>query len=63
MFAWAIAIYATMRWKKRNYVIEKYKCPTCGLVMTIPRTKRRKKGHIKDIYCVRCRQVQKMKLL
>lgn len=36
-------------------------CPKCGLRLEIPRRvdRRRKEGHIKDIYCIKCGKMQK----
>lgn len=35
-------------------------CNKCGLIMTIPRYKcdKRKEGHIKTMYCVKCGDTQ-----
>ena len=35
-------------------------CPTCGLVMTIPRraSRKRKEGHIKTMYCGICKDTR-----
>ena len=50
-----------MRVHKFN--ISLFKCPDCGLDMFVPREIRHKRkiGHIKDLYCVRCGKIQKMK--
>jgi len=45
--------------KGKHTTIEYYICPECGLKFPIPRQKRREKGHIKDLWCVNCRKVQK----
>ena len=36
-------------------------CPCCGMRMTLPRNsgQKREKNHVKDIYCIRCRMIQK----
>lgn len=46
--------------KQRQFVIERYKCTKCGQEMTVPRAmgKRRPLGHIKHMYCIRCKKVQ-----
>lgn len=46
----------------RNYTISTFKCPECGAEMYVPRKKgqQRAKGHIKDLYCWRCKKVVKM---
>lgn len=41
-----------------RFFIEKYVCTRCGQEMTVPRQKRRKRGHIKHMYCIGCRKVQ-----
>ena len=40
-------------------------CPECGLVMPLPRFcgQQRKKNHIKDLWCPRCREEKKFKEL
>ncbi len=44
--------------KYRRFSIERYVCTRCGQPMTVPRTRKRPRGHIKHMYCIRCRQVQ-----
>ena len=46
----------------KGYTISYFKCPKCGLQMTVPRKKsrQREKGHIKDLYCARCDEIVKM---
>ena len=46
----------------KRYTISYFHCPICNLQMTVPRKKSRKreKGHIKDLYCVNCGKVVKM---
>ncbi len=40
------------------YSISYFKCPNCGLTMTVPRNKAhmRAKNHIKTLFCVRCQK-------
>ncbi len=47
---------------KGNMYISHLKCPECGLDFPIPRYRGRKReeGHIKDLYCPRCKAVRKM---
>ncbi|MBQ3462691.1 MAG: hypothetical protein IJH36_06180 [Clostridia bacterium] len=47
--------------KRRQVVYTICVCPECALRMTVPRKKNqlREYHHIKDMYCVRCRLVQK----
>ena len=42
---------------KHTTMIETYICPKCGLKMYVPRKKgrRRPQGHVKHMYCIRCR--------
>lgn len=44
--------------KTRRFCIEKYTCMICGQAMTVPRRKKRPRGHIKHMYCIKCRKVQ-----
>lgn len=41
-----------------NFTISVFKCPYCGLTMTVPRNKARNRGknHIKTLYCVKCKR-------
>lgn len=41
-----------------NFSISYFKCPYCGLEMTVPRNKARMRGkdHIKTLYCVKCQK-------
>lgn len=39
-------------------IIETYKCTVCGTEMFVPRKRRRKKKHIKHMYCIRCKTKQ-----
>lgn len=43
--------------KKRSYFISRLQCQTCGSITTIPRRnyKRRKRHHIKTMYCPFCK--------
>ena len=45
------------------YNISTFVCPDCGTEMPIPRWlgRRREKGHIKDLYCPKCKKIQKFK--
>lgn len=47
--------------KKRNYSISYFICPECGNSFPLPRPKslKRNKGHIKDVYCVCCNKIVK----
>jgi len=42
--------------KRRSYIISRFICPDCGLVMPLPRYKGKQKehGHVKDIWCPGC---------
>jgi len=42
-------------------VYHEFTCPECGQVITLPRksSKKRKRGHIKDLYCPTCKEVRK----
>lgn len=48
---------------RHEFEISYFKCPFCGLQMTVPRKtgRFRKKGHIKDLYCVKCGKKVKMR--
>lgn len=45
------------------YTISNFKCPVCGNMIPLPRTKAkpRERGHIKDLYCPWCKEVRKTK--
>lgn len=45
----------------RNYTISRCVCMECGLVFPIPRKKQsaRKKGHIKNLWCLSCKEIRK----
>ena len=47
--------------KRQKYNISYFICPECGSSMPLPRKKsrRRDKGHVKDLYCVFCNKVVK----
>jgi Fe2+ or Zn2+ uptake regulation protein len=50
--------------RKRNDIyISKLVCTECGEMFPIPRrhSKRREKGHIKDIWCFKCNKITKFK--
>lgn len=42
---------------EQKFVLE---CPICGLKMTIPRprSRKRKEGHIKTMYCAMCKETR-----
>jgi hypothetical protein len=46
---------------RRNYTISYFICPECGKALPLPRNKcsKRKKNHIKDLYCVYCKKIVK----
>ena len=46
--------------KVTNYKKSDFVCPKCGFVIPLPRVRRqREKGHIKDLYCPRCKKIIK----
>ena len=47
--------------KRQKYVISYFICPECGKSFPLPRkrSKKRDKGHIKDLFCVFCGKVVK----
>ena len=47
--------------KRQKYTTSYFICPECGGTFPLPRkkSKRRDKGHIKDLYCVYCGKVVK----
>ena len=47
--------------KRRSYNISYFICPECGKYLPLPRPKscKRNKGHVKDLYCVYCNKVVK----
>lgn len=47
--------------KRQKHNISYFVCPECGNVLPLPRKKsrRREKGHIKDLFCVYCNKVVK----
>lgn len=40
--------------RKRSFVVHKLVCIKCGQEMWVPRSRLRKRGHIKDLYCITC---------
>ena len=52
-----------MSGRRDCYNISTFVCPDCGTEMPIPRWhgRRREKGHIKDLYCPKCKKTQKFK--
>jgi len=45
---------------RKNFTISDFYCTECGTDMPLPRVKnQREKGHIKDIYCPKCKQIKK----
>lgn len=49
-----------MSGKYSERVYSSFICPECGLRMTIPRRRSRKRaeGHIKTMYCAKCNEVR-----
>ena len=47
--------------RKRSYNISYFICPECGETLPLPRPRscKRNKGHIKDLFCVYCNKVVK----
>lgn len=47
--------------RKQRFTVSTFICPECGLEFPLPRlrAKQRECGHIKDLYCPRCRKVVK----
>ena len=47
----------------KRYSISYFHCPICRFQMTVPRKlcRKRKKGHIKDLYCPNCDKIVKMR--
>lgn len=47
--------------KRRYMVTSNFVCPECGMIMPLPRNhgNRRESGHIKDLYCPRCKETRK----
>ena len=45
--------------KALHYTISYFMCPTCKHILPLPRNKsvKRKKGHIKDLYCIYCNKI------
>jgi len=46
---------------RRNYTISEVYCKECGSKTTVSRKKnrQREKGHIKDVWCIQCRDITK----
>lgn len=51
-----------MTMNKNKYSISRFECPDCGSNMFVPRQKsrKRKNGHVKDLYCPNCKEEKKM---
>lgn len=47
--------------KRQKYTISYFICPECGNITPLPRKKssKRNKGHIKDLFCIRCNEIVK----
>jgi phage FluMu protein Com len=45
--------------KARSFVLRVFKCPGCGRLQTAPKGWESEPGHIKDMYCPFCKEVQK----
>ena len=47
--------------KRKDIYISYLRCGDCGAVFPIPRKKgaRREQGHIKDLWCFRCKKITK----
>ena len=47
--------------KRKDIYISYLRCGECGAVFPIPRKKgaRREQGHIKDLWCFRCKKITK----
>ena len=48
---------------RRCYTISYFTCDTCGTTLSVPRMKGnyREKGHMKDIWCPKCKKVVTLK--
>ena len=46
---------------RRNFTISEVYCSDCGSMTTVPRkkNKQREKGHVKDLWCIRCKTTTK----
>lgn len=44
--------------KRKKTVIRYFKCPECSVIITAPKSKSKgsEKGHIKTMYCYKCKQ-------
>lgn len=49
----------TSRTRPKRVKIESYICHNCGQKMYVPRIRSRERGHIKDMWCVRCEEITK----
>ena len=49
--------------KRTDIYISELRCEECGELFPIPRMmhKRREEGHIKDLWCYRCKKITKFK--
>ena len=47
--------------KRKKYNISYFICPECNNCFPLPRSKskKRNKGHIKDLYCIYCKKIVK----
>lgn len=51
--------------RKGSYYISNFKCNICDMSFPLPRKTRRMRelGHIKDLYCPRCKEITKFREL
>lgn len=49
--------------RTNKFEISQFICPTCGTSFPLPRPKscRREKGHVKDLWCPYCKMIVKTK--
>ena len=47
-----------MRAKKRHFYLREFCCPVCCETMLIPKRRRTAKGHVKTMYCWKCRTLR-----
>lgn len=45
------------------YYLRTFRCPVCGERRTAPKKQRSEAGHIKDLWCSRCKDIRKFELL
>ena len=45
--------------RPKKIKVETYICPNCGQKMYVPRIRSRERGHIKDMWCARCKGITK----